>query len=136
MSKRFIPAVVMGCVFATILPALLRCSPAAAGEGKTESKKAEGKGSDTQFEECRSKLKKLQQLDVLYDLDWKAPHEPRVVVGPTFFNLPIDAKEQFAKTVNCFLMAGDTSDCLNFDVLHWRTGKAVGRFSLCKYKSK
>lgn len=88
---------------------------------------------ERQFEVCRSKLKQAQQLDVLYDLDWKSGREPRVVAGRTFFNLPIDAKEGFVETVNCFLMTGK-NQCVNFDVLHWQTGKAVGRFSNCRFK--
>lgn len=90
---------------------------------------------DAEFEKCRSKLKVAQKLDLLYDLDWKSGRDmPRVVVGPTFFTVPIDAKEGFAATVNCFLMAGDSGKCVNFDVLHWQTGKAVGRFNNCRFR--
>lgn len=89
---------------------------------------------DKEFEICRKKLKQAQKLDMLYDLDWKLPKEPRVVVGPTFFKVPIDAKEGFIETVNCFLTAGDSGKCVNFDVLHWQTGKAVGRFSNCRFR--
>jgi hypothetical protein len=51
-----------------------------------------------------------------------------VVVGPTFFNIPIDAKQVFADTVNCFLTAGQSDKHISFDLLDWRTGKAVGRY--------
>lgn len=51
-----------------------------------------------------------------------------MVVGATFITMPIDAKEGFADTVNCFLMAGESGKYINFDVLHWQTGKAIGRF--------
>ncbi len=88
---------------------------------------------ERKFEACRNKLKQAQKLDVLYDLDMKSGREPKVIVGRTFFNMPIDAKEGFTETVNCFLMAGK-NQCINFNVLHWQTGKAVGRFSNCKFK--
>ncbi len=93
---------------------------------------AHGK-DDKRFEACRKKLMQAQKLEVLYDLDWKPPREPKVIAGRTFFEMPIDAKEGFVETVNCFLMAGD-SGCVNFDVLHWQTGKMAGRFSRCKFK--
>lgn len=60
--------------------------------------------SEKRFEECRSKLIQAQKLEVLYDMDWKSPKEPKVVAGPTFFQMPIDAKEGFTETVNCFTL--------------------------------
>jgi len=91
---------------------------------------------EKRFQTCRQKLIQAQKLNVLYDLDWKPPKEPRVVVGPTFIEMAIDGKEGFVETVNCFLMAGEEGKCINFDVLHWQSGKAIGRYSNCKYKSK
>ena len=91
-------------------------------------------GSETRFEDCRSKLIQAQKLDVLYNLEWESPREPKVVVGPTFFSMAIDAKEGFVETVNCFLMAGESGRCVNFNVLHWQTGKAAGRFANCRFK--
>lgn len=91
---------------------------------------------DARFETCKAKLIQAQKLDLLYDMDWKPPKEPKVVVGPTFFTIPIDAKEGFVETVNCFLMAGDRGKYINFDVLDWRTGKSVGRYSYGKFKMK
>jgi hypothetical protein len=90
--------------------------------------------SDKYFEGCREKLIRAQKLQVLYDMSWKLPAEPRIVAGPTFFQMPIDAKEGFAETVNCFLMAGQKEKFINFDVHDWRTGKPVGRFSFGKFK--
>ena len=88
--------------------------------------------SDSRFAECQDKLRKAQELKVLYNLDWKPPREPLVVVGPTFFTIPFDAKEGFVATVNCLLMAGDESKMVNFDILDWRTNKSIGRFSYGK----
>ena len=93
-----------------------------------------GAASDIQFEDCRKKLIKAQKLDVLHELDWKLPKEPKVVVGRTFIQMPIDGKEGFAETVNCFLLAGESGKCVNFSVLHWQTGKAIGRLSKSRFK--
>lgn len=90
--------------------------------------------NDKRFEECKTKLKTAKKLDVLYDLDWKPPKDPYVVVGRTFFTIPIDAKEGFVETLGCFLSAGDPSIRSNFDILDWRNGKKVGRFSSGKLR--
>lgn len=91
---------------------------------------------DAKLEECRAKLKAANKVDVIHDLQWKLPNEPRAVVGPIFFNLPFDAKENFVRTVNCFLMAGDESKGVNFDLLEWKNNKKVGRWELGKLKMK
>lgn len=88
---------------------------------------------EKQFESARQKLIKAQKLEVLYALEWKSAREPRVVAGPTFFQMPIDGKEGFVETVNLYLVGGDKGSCVDFDVLHWQTGKAVGRFSRCRF---
>lgn len=91
---------------------------------------------DARFEGCRTKLIAAQKLDLLHALDWKPPKEPYVVVGPTFSDIAIDAKQGFAETVNCFLMAGDEGKLVNFDLLDWRTGNAVARYANGKLKVK
>src|SRR3978361_357282 len=80
---------------------------------------------EKRFNECRDKLKKAHGVDVLYDLSWKVAQSPHVVVGQTFYKVSYDAKQNFATTVNCFLMAGDSGKYVNFDLLDWRTGNAV-----------
>jgi hypothetical protein len=91
---------------------------------------------DKRFEACKAKLIKAQKLDLLYDMDWKGTAEPRVVVGPTFYSIPIDAKEGFVETLNCFFMAGESGKYINFDLLDWRTGNPVARYSYGKLKVK
>lgn len=88
--------------------------------------------SETALENCRTKLKQAQKLDVLTDLQWKGPRL-HVVAGRTYYTMPFHAKEGFADTVNCFAMAGKTG-CLSFDILNWNTGKATDRYSGCKLK--
>jgi histone acetyltransferase (RNA polymerase elongator complex component) len=84
------------------------------------------------FQQCRKKLIAAQKLEVLNDMKWDSPKEPYIVAGPTFFSMPIDAKEGFVETVNCFLNSG-TQGCINFDVRNYLTGKPVGRFERCKF---
>lgn len=110
-------------VFSVIAVFILANFPVAAADDQT-------------FEACKLKLQKANELGVLYAFDWKPPKEPHVVAGKTFFSISIDAKEGFAETLSCFLVAGDTSKCANFDILHWQTGKAVGRFQNCRLKMK
>jgi hypothetical protein len=91
--------------------------------------------NDARFEGCKKTLVNAQKMEVLYAFTWENPaREAHVVVGPTFFKMAFEYKESFAATVSCFLSAGDAKLCANFDVLHWQTGKAVGRFNNCKFK--
>lgn len=88
--------------------------------------------NDARLEACRAKLKKAQGIEVLRDLRWDGPHL-HVVAGPTYYQMPFDAKEGFADTVNCFANVG-RDGCLAFDIKHWRTGKASERYERCKLK--
>lgn len=77
---------------------------------------------------------KAKRLDLLYDL--KLDGEiPRVVAGPTFFAVPIDAKQGFADTVNCFLTIGQPL-YINFEILDYQTGKSVGSYRNGELKMK
>lgn len=85
---------------------------------------------EKEFQICKKKLVGAQTADLLYNLDWKPPQEPLVVVGPTFYRIPFDAKENFVRTINCFLTAGkQDATVVNFDILDYRTNKKVARFS-------
>lgn len=90
-------------------------------------------GAD-QLETCRAKLKQAQKLDVLRDLKWDGRSEPLVVIGPTFKSMAFDGKQGFVATVNCFLTAGKNDACVSFDVIEWRNGTAIGRYSACRLK--
>jgi hypothetical protein len=110
-------------------------NPPSPAEVPESEKKANAKlviEANKRFEECHEKLKKAQQLEALSDLEWKRAM-PKVVVGPTFYSIPIDAKQGFADTVNCFLMTGK-SNYIDFDLLDWQTGKRVARYSLGRLK--
>lgn len=95
-------------------------------KGVKDSSIAQATGD--RLEQCRSKLKQSQKLEVLYDLDWQPPAEPKVIVGRVFYKIPIDAKQGFAATVSCYLLAGESDKLIDFDVLDSQSGKAIGRF--------
>ena len=90
--------------------------------------------TEARFEDCRAKLKKAQQLDLLYNLDFKGG-EPLVVVGPTFYTVPFDTKQNFADTINCFLMTGEAK-YINFDLRDYRTNEVVAVYRFGKLKMK
>lgn len=91
--------------------------------------------SADRFEQCRQKLIQAQKLDVLHDLDWKPGKMPKVVVGPTFAQLPFETKQAFAETVNCFLMGGEAK-YIQFDVMEYLNHRVVGTWSLGRFKAK
>jgi hypothetical protein len=92
--------------------------------------------ADQRFEKCRGKLKAAHKNRVLHDLVWNGSTEPRVVVGPGFLRLSAEAKQEFAATINCFLVAGAVGQYISFDLLDWRSGDAVGRYSSGKVAMK
>lgn len=101
-----------------LFPALLICCAAMATAGPAE---------DRRFEECRQKLIKAQELQVLQDMKIER-NRPVIHVGPTFKSMPIDAKQGFADTLNCFLLAGDAGKFMQFDLLDGLTGKTVASY--------
>lgn len=103
-----------------------------AAERQTKAAALESQLAGKRFTACRAKLRQAKELDLLYDLSWEAGGAPKVIAGPTFFTIPIDAKEGFTATLNCFLTAGMPNRCTDFDVRDWRTGKAVARFAACR----
>ena len=105
-------------------------SPGSASEVKSKDQLAK---ENKRFEQCRAKLKKAQKLGLLYDVT--IDPLPRVVVGPTFYTIPLDAKQGFAETVNCFLMTGQDK-YINFDLLDYQTGHVVAEYSYGKLSVK
>jgi len=88
---------------------------------------AQAKATKQQFDICKAKLEKAKELELLYDMGAKGA-SIKVLVGPTYFTVPIDAKEGFAETVNCFLMNG-AGGGIPFDLIHWQTGKRVASWN-------
>jgi hypothetical protein len=88
---------------------------------------ADAKAAQQQYETCKTYLEKAKELDVLYDMTARGA-SIKVLVGPTFFTVPIDTKQKFAATVNCVLVKG-TGGGMSFDLLHWQTGKKVASWN-------
>lgn len=83
---------------------------------------------------CDATVESLQKAGTLYSVTLQQGEAPRVLVGPRFFLTSIDDKAIAAKMVSCKATGHSGAPCADFDVLHWQTGKAVGRFEACKLK--
>lgn len=119
-------AVLAGFWFSVNPPAHTPASPGQPSTAPTPAKI--DPAAAKRFEACKAKLKKTSG-DMLNDLSWKGGGlPPRVVVGPTFFAVDFKTKQGFADTVNCFLMAGDESRFINFDLLDWKDEKVVATY--------
>ena len=91
---------------------------------------------DVRLKACQKKLKKAQELNMLVDIKVKTGHFD-VIVGPTFYSVPFDAKEGFAETLNCLFNVGESgpkSLCNDIRFVNWRTGNEDGKYSWCKLK--
>lgn len=79
---------------------------------------------------CKKAIIQAKKLDMLYD--FRVERTPiGVLVGPTWYKVPIDAKEGFSATIACVLGDGKNL-CTPFDLLDYRTAKPVARWRMCK----
>jgi predicted nucleic acid-binding Zn ribbon protein len=136
-KKRFRWSVILITVILALLAVMMlgKIGEHAPAEMTESEKKANAKfaiEANKRFEECRAWLKKDQLSGLIYDLEWKRAM-PKVVVGSTFYSIPIDEKQGLADRVNCFLNAGKGS-YIDFDILDWQTGKRVAQYSLGRLK--
>lgn len=46
--------------------------------------------------------------------------------------MPIDGKQGFADTVNCFFTVGKQGEYINYDIYDWRDGKKVAEYAYGK----
>lgn len=89
---------------------------------------------ESRLKACQAKLKKAQKLDMLVNIKVQSGHFD-VIVGPTFYTVPFDAKEGFAETLNCLFNVGEAgpkSACNDIRFVNWRNGKEDGKYSWCK----
>ena len=93
----------------------------------SEKQAPDEKDAKLYYEICKEKLKQAKELDVLSDLNAKGS-SIKVTVGPAFFTVPMDTQQEFARTVNCFLVKGAGTG-VSFDLLHWQTGKRVASWN-------
>jgi hypothetical protein len=124
-------------------PAVASAAPAAApaanttGSGTTATPAAQPEApakqtdSDARLEGCRAKLKAAQAIDLLTNMTFERGI-PKVWVGPTWYTIPIDAKEGFAQTAACFFVAGDAGKAISFDIFDGMSGKKIGRWKFTR----
>jgi len=94
---------------------------------QSPEKQAANENAKLFYDICKGKLKQAKELDVLSDLKAKGS-SIKVTVGPAFFTVPMDTQQEFARTVNCFLVKGAGTG-VSFDLLHWQTGKRVASWN-------
>lgn len=86
---------------------------------------------NARLSECRDKLKAAQKLDLLSNMTFDKGI-PKVWVGATWYQMPIDAKEGFAETAACFFTAGDSAKAIAFDIFDGKSGKKIARWKYTK----
>ena len=97
-------------------------SPKTAAQQETETKAAQVK-----YDVCNVKLQKAKEIEMLYDISEKAAGI-QVLVGPTYFDVPIETQKGFVEAVNCVLVKGSGGG-VSFDLIHWQTGKRVAHWN-------
>ena len=96
--------------------------PKTAAQQETEAKAAQA-----HYDACNDKFQKAKELDMLHDISEKATGI-QVLVGPTYFDVPIETQKGFVEAVNCVLIKGSGSG-VPFDLIHWQTGKRVAQWN-------
>ena len=82
--------------------------------------------------DCQSAVLTAKTLKVLDALRLDGP-APEVVAGPEFFKMSFASKRAIIADVNC-AEVGTKGGAIPFDVLHWRTGKRIGRFRAGRFQ--
>lgn len=76
--------------------------------------------------DCKRKMEKAQELEILYNLKFEGERAV-AYVGSAWFNIPIDVKEGFHNTLQCFLTSGKGGAWLTLEYRHWQTGNVVAK---------
>ena len=87
------------------------------------------RSDDAQFERCKAKLVKASEIGVLHAFDWKPPKAPYVVVGLDLHR--DDHRRQGRLCRHSELLpdgAANPGSTSTSTWLHYKTGKAIGRF--------
>lgn len=94
--------------------------PAAVAPVTTAQDKAR---DDAELERCRGVLKNSQEVGLLHNMTFD-DGRPKVWVGPTWYEIPIEAKTEFARTAGCFFLAGRDKR-ITFPIYDGTTGKQI-----------
>jgi hypothetical protein len=96
------------------------------------SRPKESQSPEQRLAECTQTVEAGLRRGVWYKIG--AENKTLVIVaGREFFNLAYDQRKPAVEAVNCLLMQGK-GGAIPFDVLHWQTGKVIGRFSGWDFK--
>ena len=79
--------------------------------------------TEAEFERCRGVLKNSQEVGLLHNMTFD-DGRPKVWVGPTWHEIPIEAKTEFARTAGCFFLAGRDKR-ITFPIFDGLTGKQI-----------
>lgn len=106
----------------------------AAGKATGAAKPSPDDQAKKQLKLCNDKIKKAQELDVLYKIEAGSSGVTHVYVGPTFYSVPIDTKQSVLDYVDCWATNG-RADKSSILVLHdSRTGKRIGKYEFGRLK--
>jgi len=97
-----------------------------------EQQQQDAKAVQETYDACNSRLEKAKEAGMLYDIGGRGA-SIKILVGPTYFEVPIDVKEGFAKVMNCVLVKGSGGG-VPFEFIHWQTGKQVASWNGYKLK--
>ncbi len=85
--------------------------------------------ADVRFDACKAHLQKAKQDGILLDLKWaERKGDAHVSVSVSFAALPADAKQTFARDVNCFMTAGEEGQSITFDLVEPQSDRRLGRW--------
>ena len=84
------------------------------------------------FEMCQAFVLKANKAGIV-NVQWTKVL-PTVTVGPTYYLISFEEKQELADNVNCMVMAGE-KNYIDFALLDWRTGKPVAQYHLGRLKT-
>lgn len=109
-------------------------SRASTAPATTSPSPADKAVTDARFEECRTKLKKSQELDLLHNMTFDNGL-PKLWVGRTWYQLPIEAKTEFARVGACFFLAGNDGPggrAITFPIYDGMSGKQIATWKFTR----
>ncbi|MGD0192123.1 MAG: hypothetical protein ABSD74_15395 [Rhizomicrobium sp.] len=85
--------------------------------------------ADLRYDACKAHLQQAKQDGVLLDLKWgERKGDARVTVSAAFAKWTDDAKQAFARDVNCFMTAAEDGKTITFDVVDPQTDRRLGQW--------
>jgi type II secretory pathway pseudopilin PulG len=86
--------------------------------------------ADLRFDACKAHLQQAKRDGVLLDLKWAGrKDDARVTVSAAFAGLTDDAKQAFARDVNCFMTSAEDGKIITFDIVDPQTDRRLGQWT-------